>query len=387
MTQKVHDSDRHVTECPSLWKNYLTKSVFEQCPVELVHDDEKKAKDRMDKFGARAAVPLPPAYYVNGKPALSNWDLSHQVESAYKSGRSQSNRNLAKNAEGQLEAMQSEQVTSASLFPTFATFIINNENVPNHISVEFAKAYNRWILDYCQDASNQLDPVAKISRADSTTLVEQVELALSQGFRSVTIRPEVIAGKAIHHDDYKAFWHACAANDLPVSFHGGTHAHLNTCGTERYTDHFSLHACSHAFEAQKAFISLVGSGILASNPKLKIAFLEAGCSWLPNLLFRLDNLCAQEFKNITNQSMKMLPSEYFKRNCWVGVELDEPSINDVISLVGADKLLYGTDFPHPDHHESNPVNSKLLQSLTYEQQQQLLYKNAEQFFNFKSNIN
>ena len=47
--------------------------------------------------------------------------------------------------------------------------------------------------------------------------------------------------------------------------------------------------------------------------------------------------------------IKMLPSEYFKRHCWVAVELEEPCLRQTVAMIGADRWLLGTDFPHPDH--------------------------------------
>ena len=49
------------------------------------------------------------------------------------------------------------------------------------------------------------------------------------------------------------------------------------------------------------------------------------------------------------ERIKMAPSEYFKRQCWIGFEAREPCLRAVVDFIGAERLLYGTDFPHPDH--------------------------------------
>ena len=35
--------------------------------------------------------------------------------------------------------------------------------------------------------------------------------------------------------------------------------------------------------------------------------------------------------------IKMLPSEYFKRHCWVAVELEEPCLRQTVAMIGADR--------------------------------------------------
>jgi predicted TIM-barrel fold metal-dependent hydrolase len=82
---------------------------------------------------------------------------------------------------------------------------------------------------------------------------------------------------------------------------------------------------------------------------LRVAFLEAGASWLPSWLWRLDELSYPHMKEEVAGNIEMLPSEYFRRQCWVSFEPSEPGLDVVIEHVGLDRLLYGSDYPHPDH--------------------------------------
>jgi len=102
-------------------------------------------------------------------------------------------------------------------------------------------------------------------------------------------------------------------------------------------------------EAQLAFLSLLDAGVLERHPRLRVAFLEAGASWVPHWLWRLDEICYATMPGENARNVTIPPSRYFARQCWVGIELGEPCLRQVIDLVGADRLLYGTDFPHPDH--------------------------------------
>jgi predicted TIM-barrel fold metal-dependent hydrolase len=45
----------------------------------------------------------------------------------------------------------------------------------------------------------------------------------------------------------------------------------------------------------------------------------------------------------------MKPSEYFRRQCWVALEADEPYLGELVNFVGVDRLVFASDYPHPDH--------------------------------------
>ena len=83
-------------------------------------------------------------------------------------------------------------------------------------------------------------------------------------------------------------------------------------------------------EQMLALGSFCGGGVLARHPKLRVAFLEANCSWLPWLLWRLDEAWELD-GDVFAPDLKMKPSEYFKRHCVVSIEPDELIANNVIA--------------------------------------------------------
>ena len=46
----------------------------------------------------------------------------------------------------------------------------------------------------------------------------------------------------------------------------------------------------------------------------------------------------------------MKPSEYFKRQCWISFDPDESTLKLTAEspLVGADRIIWASDYPHPD---------------------------------------
>ncbi|MBQ4849532.1 amidohydrolase family protein [Pseudoalteromonas sp. MMG013] len=380
----MYDSDRHVVEPFAMWQQYVESTIFQKYPLTCVYDTPAKKRERILKFGPQGGIDLPPIFTIGDIPIINNWHDTEQLASAYLNTDSIEQREQAMSGEQQLDSMQQSNIDVACLFPTFATFIVNHQQLPAEVSLAYADAYNRWLHNYCQHAPNQLKAVGLISRHKPSSLLRQLEQIISYGWSSIVLRPEVIANRDLGHPDYESFWQACEFNNIAVAFHGGSCLHGSTTGNQRFSARFSLHACSHPMEAQMAFVALLESGVLERYPKLKFAFLEAGASWLPSWLWRLDNICFPEFPSLVESNIKMLPSEYFKRQCWVGIELGEPCLREVINIIGHKKLLYGTDFPHPDHlHFTTENITEQLSELSETECIDITINNGREFYELK----
>jgi predicted TIM-barrel fold metal-dependent hydrolase len=48
--------------------------------------------------------------------------------------------------------------------------------------------------------------------------------------------------------------------------------------------------------------------------------------------------------------LKLKPSEYFRRQCWISFDPDESALPLAATspLCGADRIVWASDFPHPD---------------------------------------
>lgn len=377
---RIIDSDRHVMEPLDMWSQYVDKAVFARYPVSLKHDTETAMRERVERLGFSASKKLPPTFMIGDKSVLSGWGEELQL-ACLEVENSEAERLLAMSPDTQLASMDETNIAVASIFPTFAGMIVNHNDIPPEVSLAYADGYNRWLKHYCDYDASRLNAVGLISRHDPNTMLAQLDRIIANGWRCITLRPEVVAGRGLGHADYEAFWDACEMNGVSITIHGGTHANLPTAGTERFESHFAMHACSHSMEIQMAFLSLLESGVLERYPKLKLAFLEAGASWLPHWLWRLDNICYPEFPSLIKDNITMLPSEYFKRQCWVSIELGEPCLQEVIDIIGREKLLYGTDFPHPDHLQFTGKDvAAQLDNFSEGELHSLLEANARVFF-------
>ena len=58
--------------------------------------------------------------------------------------------------------------------------------------------------------------------------------------------------------------------------------------------------------------------------------------------------------------MHLTPSEYFARQCWVSFEIDETTLPALVPFVGADRIVWGSDYPHADSTFPGALDELLL---------------------------
>jgi uncharacterized protein len=121
------------------------------------------------------------------------------------------------------------------------------------------------------------------------------------------------------------------------------------------------HAMSHPMEQMAAMASLIVEGALERHPGMRVAFLESGTGWLPYWLARLDGH-AEWMHDTETADLSLTPSEYFARQCIISTDPDDPLAAWVVSQVGADHVVWASDFPHPDAMYPDAVTSFLKES-------------------------
>jgi predicted TIM-barrel fold metal-dependent hydrolase len=133
------------------------------------------------------------------------------------------------------------------------------------------------------------------------------------------------------------------------------------------------------FEQMLAVGQFIGGGVLARHPKLRVAFLEANCSWAPWLIWRMDESYELE-GDVFMPELDRMPSEYFRRQCIISVEPDEAPVVHMIADFGADQLVYSTDYPHGDSRYPKATESFLELPISDDDKRKILWDNCARFY-------
>ena len=106
--------------------------------------------------------------------------------------------------------------------------------------------------------------------------------------------------------------------------------------------------------------------------------LEANGGWIVTWLERLDHHV--EHFSWDAPYLKLAPSEYFRRQCWISFDPDESALPFTANspLCGADRIVWASDYPHPDAKYPGVTDElvECIESLTEEQQRQIAGDNT-----------
>src|SRR5437588_481371 len=143
------------------------------------------------------------------------------------------------------------------------------------------------------------------------------------------------------------------------------------------------HIYSHPVEQMLTAGAFCAGGILERHPRLRVAFLEGNCGWVPFLLWRMDEHW-EWLGDIYARELTMAPSAYFKRQCFVSVECDEEPVKHVIDAIGDDRIVFSTDFPHGDSKFPRAVESFLSLPISEESKRKILWDNCAAYYGLPS---
>jgi uncharacterized protein len=363
---RVFDSDMHIMEPPDLWERYIAPEFRAMAP-------RGRTSENVRDLSLVFPQPEPNGRQTGGAPHRGRNYARNQALYRDHSARGWT-------AEVQLEAMDVEGIDVAVLFPTRGLNVLDHPDRDPRFAAAIARAYNDWLADFCQANTTRLLGAGMLSVYDIQDAVEETHRVVEElGFRAVFLRANVVNGKTWHDPYYEPLWEALERLAIPVGFHESSGSAAPQCG-EQFEPNFGLRRVyAQPFEQMMGLGSFVAGGILERHPNLKVAFLEANCSWVPWLLWRLDEGYERE-GDVFMTEITMPPSEYFQRQCWVSVEPDETPARAMIEQFGADQIVFSTDYPHGDSKYPRAVESFLELDLTDEAKRKILWDNCARFY-------
>jgi len=274
------------------------------------------------------------------------------------------------------------QVNKGVLFPTIGILPFPLDDMA--LNSAYCRAYNRWQTDFYDQASDRVVPIAIVNWHDLDNAVAELEDCLKRGFRGLFVPPEVIGGSRPGEKQFDRLWALCAEAGIPGCFHvivrfGGTEmpfAAWQTSGPGA-TFSFGLGATGQLIPAMA---SVVVDGLFDRFPELKVISVEAGCGYAAYLMDRLDEK-HEFFGNLAATPLALKPSEYIQRNCYFVAEPEERTIGAMLDLVGEDRILWGSDYPHIDSTLAAPeLIRNSVAGLTEQRRAAVLGANAVKAF-------
>jgi predicted TIM-barrel fold metal-dependent hydrolase len=214
------------------------------------------------------------------------------------------------------------------------------------------RACNRWMADVVRDGGGRLHGVAHLSLRERDWAIEEIARLGRDGIRLAMTAPAPVDAKPLSHPDLDPVWSAFEEHNVAPVFHvsgfgGALHPAWYEGDPEpvdRVMDSIFLWVAPAV-----ALANMILNGTLEKHPRLRIGVIELTAHWVPQFLLMMEG--AVGFYAARHggffAELPLKPSEYFRRQVRVGALPYEQPAN-LVSLVGEDMFMLGSDWPHAE---------------------------------------
>ncbi len=351
------DADGHILEPPDLWERYLEPKYRDRAVRlradergEYLEIDGKKAKMSRNDFVAGLGV----MDRIGGIEFEREPTGLGYVDNASFG---------AMDAKERIARLDAENLERVFLYPTLG-LLWEPECEDLELAVAYARAYNRWIVDFCADSGGRLLPIAHIPLGVPELAEQELRRVAADGVRGFFVPPFIWTRKPHGHPDHHRVFATAQELGLVTGLHPSFEPHWaapTRFGRMTGADTAFYQNVILGDVIRAGFTSLFQYGVFELFPELRVVVLEIGAGWIGYWLERMD--ATYESPLGRSVPLKERPSEYFKRQCWVSGDPDERALAGVIPFVGEDRFFWASDFPHADHPPDYLANLEALVEL------------------------
>jgi predicted TIM-barrel fold metal-dependent hydrolase len=252
--------------------------------------------------------------------------------------------------------LDEQGIESAWLFPTLGVLYEELLKKDTEAVKALFHGFNRWLdEDWGCNYENRIFAAPYITLADVDFACAELEWALSRDARVVVMRPS-----AVHtpddgvlspaHAKFDPFWARVNEAGISVVIHAGdsgytTHGYVRDGFSSAglggpmmpNIKHFNIERAAYDF-----LITIAYERLFERFPNLRIASIENGAEFLPDLFRKLEQ--SRDRLSVMNY-YKEDPGLLFKEHVWIN-PFWEDDVYEVEECMGADRVIFGSDWPH-----------------------------------------
>jgi predicted TIM-barrel fold metal-dependent hydrolase len=256
-----------------------------------------------------------------------------------------------RNRDARLALMDTQGLGACFLFPTLGVGMEESLYHDPEALVAAFRAFNRWMdEDWGFAYKDRLFAAPYITLVDVDAAVAELEWALARDARCVVMRaaPVVTPTSSVSPSDpqFDPFWARANEAGITIAYHSGDSGYLKFAqawgvgGDFKSFDFNPMRLCLSPQPVADLLAALICGGLLDRHRNLRIATIETGSSWVPGLLKRFTKAYGQ-----MPFAFEQDPVDAFRRHVWVSPYYEDPML-DLRERIGADHMLFGSDFPH-----------------------------------------
>ena len=271
-------------------------------------------------------------------------------------------------AEVRLADMDRDGITAQVVSPTPVFF--GYARTPAD-AIRAARIFNDLALEICAPASDRLLPFCQVPLQDPDAACAEVDRCVANGHVGVEIGNHV-GDRDLDDEGIVTFLQHCAHTGVPVFVHP-----WDMPSTPRNGRWMSQWLTGMPAETHLSILAMILGGAFDRIPdSLKICFAHGGGSfafWLG----RLDNAWRQRHDVIGTSALP--PSQYVGRFYVDSVVFSDPALRLLVDVLGADRVMVGSDYPYPLGERPAGGVVRTSQLLNERERRAVLSSTAQQF--------
>ncbi|QIX52634.1 amidohydrolase family protein [Rhodococcus sp. DMU1] len=287
-----------------------------------------------------------------------------------------------------LELMDELAIERTLMFPTLASLVEERMRDDPELIHAVVHALNEWLHEtWSFNYQDRIFTVPVISLPIVEKAIEELEWCVERGAKAILVRPAPVPGyrgsRSFALPEFDPFWKRVVELDVLVTMHSSDSGYARHAAEWEGNDNEMLPFVTNTFRmvnewrpVQDAVASWVCHGALFRYPELKIAVIENGASWLPSLLQTLSDVYKKAPEGFGMQD----PVEAIKRSVHVSPFWEE-DFAALTELIGADRVLFGSDYPHPEGLAEPVTYISHIQNLSPEDQAKVMGGNLARLLN------
>ena len=332
----VISADDHVLEPPDLFETRLSGRLAESAP-RLVEDEEGLPYWRMEgKY-----FPITIANGASGRPT-TDWYSAPQKFDDFRAG--------VYNTKARVADMDLNGIWASLCFPSFIWGFAGRRfsaMEDKEAGLACMRAYNDWMIDeWCGSQPNRFVPCQIPWLNDPSIAAEEIRSNAERGFRAVSFpeTPNRLGFSSVYSNDWDPFFRACEETSTVINLHVGASGLVARPSDESPHD---VEVVLFPINGLMAMVDWLFARIPIRFPGIKIALSEAGVSWVPMLMERLDRSYRHVDASVAWSRSDPSPEELVRRNFWF-TSIEDPSAFHQLEVIGEDRIVLETDYPHKD---------------------------------------
>jgi uncharacterized protein len=276
-------------------------------------------------------------------------------------------------------------VDVAVLFPDHLLFLAMVRDP--RFAAELAHAYNAWLHERWLLAEPSLLGALVVAPQDPPAGAEDIAAHADHPEFACVYLPASGVRPLYGHRSYDPIYAAASAAGLPVVMHSVEAVYPTfPFQLEVFETSLAQHALAHPFAMMANIVSMLETGVPVRHPELDIGIMEAGTSWVPFLINRLDKEYIERRREVP--VLQEPPSHYISEFYFGTQPIEEPERRaDIVALYdlfnGAERAMFASDWPHHDFDHPRHVFGL---PFSPEQKVNIMGANAARFLRLPSSV-